>query len=149
MIAAANDGLFRRLCDVLNVPELADDARFATNPDRLAHREELAALLEDRLAGERLDDVLAQLNDAGIPAAPVNDVRAVAEHEQTAALGLTQHLPQPAVAFPLSFDGERVSHRAPPPRLGEHSAAVLREVGYDDAEIGALAAERIVRTVES
>ena len=93
--------------------------------------------------------MLVRLTDAGIPAAPVNDVRAVAEHEQTAALGLIQHVPEPAVAFPLSFDGERLSHRAPPPRLGEHSAAVLRELGYDDDKIGALAAERIVRTVES
>jgi crotonobetainyl-CoA:carnitine CoA-transferase CaiB-like acyl-CoA transferase len=51
--------------------------------------------------------------------------------------------------FPLSFDGERVVHRAPPPRLGEHSAAVLRELGYDDNEIDALAAQRIIRSVES
>jgi crotonobetainyl-CoA:carnitine CoA-transferase CaiB-like acyl-CoA transferase len=149
MVAAANDGLFRRLCGVLGISALADDARFATNPDRLARREELAALLEDRFAGERLEGLLARLTDAGVPAAPVNDVRAVAEHEQTAALGLIQRLPEPAVVFPLSFDGERVVHRAPPPRLGEHSAAVLRELGYDDNEIDALAAQRIIRSVES
>jgi crotonobetainyl-CoA:carnitine CoA-transferase CaiB-like acyl-CoA transferase len=149
MIAAANDGLFRRLCAALDAPELADDARFATNPDRLARREELAALLEEQLADFRLEDVHARLTDAGVPAAPVNDVRAVAEHEQTAALGLIQRLPEPAVAFPLSFDGERVVQRTPPPSLGEHSADVLRELGYDDEEIDGLAAQRIIRAVES
>jgi formyl-CoA transferase/CoA:oxalate CoA-transferase len=149
MIAAANDGLYRRLCTALGAPELADDPRFATNPDRLARRDELAALLEERLADLRLEEVLARLTDAGVPAAPVNDVRTVAEHEQTASLGLIQHLPEPTVALPLSFDGERVVHRAPPPRLGEHSAAVLHELGYGHAEIDALAAERIIRRVES
>jgi formyl-CoA transferase/CoA:oxalate CoA-transferase len=149
MIAAGNDGLFRRLCAVLGAPELADDPRFATNPDRVRHREELAQLVQERLTGRRLEDVLAHLADAGVPAAPVNDVRAVAEHEQTAALGLIQRLPEPAVAFPLSFDGERVVHRSPPPRLGEHSASILRELGYDDAEIDTLAAERVIRRVES
>jgi crotonobetainyl-CoA:carnitine CoA-transferase CaiB-like acyl-CoA transferase len=49
------------------------------------------------------------------------------------------------VALPLSFDGERVQHRTPPPRLGEHSAEILREVGYDDDAIAALAREGIVR----
>jgi crotonobetainyl-CoA:carnitine CoA-transferase CaiB-like acyl-CoA transferase len=149
MIAAGNDGLFDRLCAALGLDELPSDPRFASNPDRLRHRGELAGLLEERLAGERLEDVLTRLTDAGVPAAPVNDVRAVAEHEQTAALGLIQRLPEPAVAFPLSFDGERVVHRAPPPRLGEHSTSILRELGYDDGEIGALATERIIRSIES
>ena len=149
MIAAGNDGLFRRLCEVLGTPELVGDPRFATNPDRVRHREELARIVEGRLADRRLEEVLARLTDAGVPAAPVNDVRDVAEHEQTAALGLVQRLPEPAVAFPLSFDGERVVHRRPPPRLGEHSTQVLRELGYDAGEIEALAARRIIRRVES
>jgi crotonobetainyl-CoA:carnitine CoA-transferase CaiB-like acyl-CoA transferase len=149
MIAAGNDGLFARLCATLGLDELASDARFATNPDRVRNRSELAALVEERLADERLGDVLARLTDAGIPAAPVNDVRAVAEHEQTAALGLIQPLPEATVALPLSFDGARLQHRSAPPRLGEHSDEILRGLGYDDDEIDALAAERIIRRVES
>jgi crotonobetainyl-CoA:carnitine CoA-transferase CaiB-like acyl-CoA transferase len=149
MIAAGNDGLFVRLCDTLGVPELASDPRFATNPDRLARREELASLIQSRLADEPLAEVLARLEQAGVPAVEVNDVGQVADHEQTAALGLIQSTPEQTVAFPLSFDGERVQHRSAPPRLGEHTVEVLREAGYGDDEIERLVAERIVRYVES
>jgi crotonobetainyl-CoA:carnitine CoA-transferase CaiB-like acyl-CoA transferase len=145
MIAAANDGLFERLCNAIGLEELPSDARFATNPKRVERRDELATLIQERLSGRSRDEVLVQLRDAGVPAAPVNDIGQVADHEQTAALGLIQELPEPTVALPLSFDGRRVLHRSPPPRLGEHTAEILREAGYDDEAIAALAREGIVR----
>jgi crotonobetainyl-CoA:carnitine CoA-transferase CaiB-like acyl-CoA transferase len=145
MVAAANDGLFARLCDALDLDELASDPRYATNPDRIERREELAGLIQGRVAGSPRDDVLARLSAAGVPAAPVNDIGQVAQHEQTEALGLIQTTPEPTVALPLSFDGERALHRSAPPRLGEHSAEILREAGYDDEEIGVLTREGIVR----
>jgi crotonobetainyl-CoA:carnitine CoA-transferase CaiB-like acyl-CoA transferase len=58
-------------------------------------------------------------------------------------------LPEPTLALPLSVDGERVLHRAAPPRLGEHTQEILRELGYDDTEVRALAAQRIIGGVES
>jgi crotonobetainyl-CoA:carnitine CoA-transferase CaiB-like acyl-CoA transferase len=145
MIAAANDGLFARFCDAVGLAELALDARFATNPDRLERREELASLLQARIGALSRRDVLDRLAAAGVPAAPVNDVAQVAEHEQTAALDLIQHMPEPTVALPLSFDRARVHHRGRPPRLGEHTVAVLREAGYDEARIAELVADEIVR----
>jgi crotonobetainyl-CoA:carnitine CoA-transferase CaiB-like acyl-CoA transferase len=145
MIAAGNDGLFARLCAAIGLDELAADPRFATNPDRIERRDELAGLIQEQLAGRALEELLRELSAAGVPAAPVNDVGQVAEHEQTAALGLIQELSEPTVALPLSFDGRRVVHRSPPPRLGEHTSEILREAGYDDETIAALAREGIVR----
>jgi crotonobetainyl-CoA:carnitine CoA-transferase CaiB-like acyl-CoA transferase len=149
MIAAGNDRLFARLCEALGVPELATDPRFATNPDRVAQRAELAALIQARLAGQVLAEVLDRLERAGVPAAPVNDVGQVARHEQTAALGLVQSLPEPTVAFPLSIDRERVLHRRRPPRLGEHTDEILHGLGYTDEELVALAADGVILRVES
>jgi crotonobetainyl-CoA:carnitine CoA-transferase CaiB-like acyl-CoA transferase len=145
MIAAANDGLFARLCEAIGATELATDPRFATNPDRLERREELAQIVQERLANEPRDAVLTRLAAAGVPAAPVQHVGEVAQHEQTRALGLIQDTPRPTVALPLSFDDRRVTHRSPPPRLGEHTAEILREAGYSDADVAALEAEGIVR----
>jgi crotonobetainyl-CoA:carnitine CoA-transferase CaiB-like acyl-CoA transferase len=149
MIAAGNDGLFARLCAALGLDRLASDPRFATNPARVERRSELAKVIGERIAGERTADLLERLEEAGVPAAPVNDVGQVADHEQTAALGLLQRLPQPTVALPLSLDGERIMHRSPPPRLGANTAEILEELGYPPDEIARLEAEHIVRCVES
>ena len=149
MIAAGNDSLFRRLCDAVGAPELGEDTRFATNPDRVSRRDELALLIQERVATQPVAELLERLQAAGVPAAPVNDVGQAADHEQTKALGLIQPMPEPTVALPLSVDGERVVHRRPPPRLGEHTEEVLRELGYDDAELEALAAQGVIGRVES
>jgi crotonobetainyl-CoA:carnitine CoA-transferase CaiB-like acyl-CoA transferase len=149
MIAAANDGLFVRLCAALDLPELAADPRFSTNPDRVTHRTELAKLIQERVGRDALSAVLARLEQAGVPAAPVNDLGQVAEHAQTAALGMIQPMPEPTIALPLSIDGERVRHQRQPPRLGEHTDEILRDLGYGDTELEALAADGAIRRVQS
>ncbi len=86
-----------------------------------------------------------------MPAAPVQNVAQVAEHAQTAALGMLQAIPHPAVpelrtvAVPVSIDGERVTHRAPPPALGADTEEVLKEAGFTDEETAALARDGVVR----
>ena len=150
MIAGGNDRLFARICDVLGMPALIDDPRFRTNPDRVANRDELGRLLEERLRTGTTAHWHERLMAAGVPAAPVADVADIAAAPQTEALGMLQPLPHPAVpdlrlpALPLSFDHERAVHRSPPPAVGQHTAEILTEVGYDDETIAALAARGVI-----
>jgi len=146
MIVAGNDKLFRTLCLVLGLDELAADERFLTNPERVRRSGELVALLEPPIRERGTDELLATLIEAGIPASPVRNVGEAAEHEQTRALGMLQALGHfTAVAQPLSVDGERVHQRTPPPPVGAHTAEILRDLGYADGEIAALGAEGVVR----
>jgi crotonobetainyl-CoA:carnitine CoA-transferase CaiB-like acyl-CoA transferase len=149
MIVAANDRLYAKTCEALGAAELAADPRFATNPLRIANREELIKLLQARIETQRTDELLARLREAGVPASPVNDLAEVAEDPQLRATGILQELAgRELVSPPFSADGERVRYRSNPPLLGEHTAEILREAGYEQPEIDELEAAGVVRVAE-
>jgi crotonobetainyl-CoA:carnitine CoA-transferase CaiB-like acyl-CoA transferase len=150
MIAAGNDTLFGRLCEALDVPVLADDARFRDNPSRVRNRadlsDRLSALTRQKMQGELLET----LRVANVPCAPILTVDAVVSHPQTLASGML--VPQQragqsgyrSIGLPLKWDEQRPTSPRPPPKLGEHTAAVLIELGYSPDEIRRLSVERII-----
>ena len=151
MVAGGNDRLFAAVCSVVGLPELVDDPRFRQNPDRVANREQLVAILSERLRTDSTAAWHERLTAAGVPAAPVADVADVVHSPQTEALDFFQPLEHPTIAnlrlpvLPLSFGRERLRHRLAPPLVGEHSRDVLREAGLGEPEIEALARDGIVK----
>lgn len=134
MIAAGNDALFRRLCRALALEDLAIDPRFASNADRVGHRETLTAAIEARTRRLDIAGLLARLQAAGVPCAPIQDVAEVARNAQVRATGLLRPAPSSEiedyvdVALPASWDGRRAPARRGPPARGEHTAEILEEL---------------------
>jgi crotonobetainyl-CoA:carnitine CoA-transferase CaiB-like acyl-CoA transferase len=143
MIATATDAQFARLCEALGMPELAEDRRFRTMQARIAARQELDALLAERISQKTVSTWLERLSTARISAGPVNGFRQALESAVTAERGLliapeTGGWPHglPQLRLPIDPSGKGV--RRPPPKLGEHSAEILREAGFDAGAIARL-----------
>ena len=148
------DGRRRQRPDLLGAsarrsafPTWPHDPRFATNEDRVANRDALVPLLAAPISSRTNRATwLERFAAANVPAAPVQDIREVAEHPQTDALGLFQLLDGlPVAGLPFSVDGERVAHRSAAPSLGRDTAGVLREAGYSEEAIRELAADGVIR----
>ena len=129
VVAAGSDGLFRKLAAVLKHPEWADDARFTSNPQRVAHQSELYAIIEAEMKTRTNAEWIAALDAAGIPCSAVQNISEMLAHEQTQSMGLLQAVPDSGMKFiglPLSFDGVRPAIRSRPPAIGEHTAEIFK-----------------------
>jgi len=148
-VAVGSEAIWRRFCEVVD-PALADDARYATNRDRVAHRAELIAHLQQIFATQPTAAWTERLEGAGVPTGPILSIAEVLAHPQVRHRQMVVELDHPAagrigqtgVPVKLSETPGRV--RTPPPVLGQHTDAILRELGMSGSEIAALRREGVV-----
>ena len=126
-VAVGNDTQFARLCKALGREDLAEDERYATNPDRVANREELVEILQQEFSGWTADEWVETIREAGVPIGPVNALADVFSDEHVLSSGILRDVDHPTagmlkmLASPVLIDGERPPIRRPPPTLGQHT----------------------------
>ena len=131
IVTAGNDGQFRRLCEVLGLPELADDPRFRRNEDRTAHRDELRPLLVDRLRTRPKLDWFREIIAAGVPCGPINTIDQGVAFAEEVGLDPVVTVGEgaaavPSVRHPITFSVTAPEYRLPPPALDEHGTELRR-----------------------
>jgi len=137
IIATGNDSQYQKLCVVLGAPELAKDPAYIDNKARLAHRADIVGKLSALTGKRQSADLLAKLEAVGVPAGPINNLDQVFADPHVVHRGMKLDLPSaaakggtiPGVRTPIMLDGEPMAAPRPSPRLGEHTAEVLREIG--------------------
>jgi crotonobetainyl-CoA:carnitine CoA-transferase CaiB-like acyl-CoA transferase len=151
IVAVGNDAQFARFCEVAGLGELPADPRYAKNPQRVAHREELVAKIGERLATRPAADWLAALEAVQVPCGPINDLAQVFADPQVLHRGMVVGLPHAVagevrvVANPVKFSETPVRCDLPPPQLGEHTDAVLGGVlGVSAAELVDLRGRKVI-----
>ncbi len=151
MLGCASDALFTRAAAALGVPELPKEERFASNPARVTNRTALFDTLAAVTRTFSTEELLVRFQHAGVPSAPILKLDQVAALPQTEASGMLVAAKHPrvpdyrAVGLPIRWDGERPGIARVPPLLGEHTAEVLAELGYDDIAIKTLAERHVVQ----
>jgi crotonobetainyl-CoA:carnitine CoA-transferase CaiB-like acyl-CoA transferase len=144
LVCVGNDNLFRSFVEELQIPELEDDERFATNPMRVVNREELRRLIVEHFRTRTAAEWEDRFKARSIPCSRILTVADLIDNEQFQALNLLKSIPHPLVPdlrlidLPVSQDKGRAEHRYPPPLLGEQTSEVLIELGYSEEEIGDL-----------
>ncbi|MCX8006374.1 MAG: CoA transferase, partial [Burkholderiaceae bacterium] len=154
IVAVGNDAQFERFCQVIGRPDLAADARYAKNADRVRHRAELVPLLAAVLRTRPKAEWLTAFEAAKVPCGPINDLAEVFADPQVQARAMVDRWPhpllppgteQPLGASPLKLSATPAQRLRPPPLLGQHTDWVLQHLlGKSDGEIAALRSAGVV-----
>lgn len=150
VVAVATDALWRRFCAALGLDDIVDDPRFASNPDRIKHREELDAILNPRLTEKTAAEWTEILTAAGVACGPVNTLDQVLSMPQVLHDELVVHIPRHDIpdfrmaGLAIKLKGTPGTMRMPPPDLGEHTEEVLGELGYSAADIQRLRESEVI-----
>jgi formyl-CoA transferase len=144
IIAVGNDRQFARLAEICGHPEWTSDTRFASNAARVANRTELVGLVAETIRTRPAAEWLNDLEQAGIPAGPINSISQALTDVQAQHRGMVRTIAgTPLVGSPVRVDGRRVDSALPPPRLGEHTQEVLAAIGLEPSEIERLKADGV------
>jgi crotonobetainyl-CoA:carnitine CoA-transferase CaiB-like acyl-CoA transferase len=150
VIAGGNDEIWRRLCHVIGRPDLAEDPRYRTNKDRVVRYDEVRTELDRTIRTRTRDEWVPALTAAGVPCGSVREISEVLADPQLAARGMVAEVAHATLGTarvinsPVRLSETPPSVRTAPPTLGQHTTAVLRELGYDAAQIDALKSARVV-----
>jgi CoA:oxalate CoA-transferase len=151
VIAANTQAMWETLCEVLGRPDLPHDKRFTDNVARLAHRDELVAILRSEIAKRESAELYEALVEAGVPAAPINPIDIALRDPQIRHRDMVVTAPHRAGADFVTLGSAVKSGYShgddfqSPPGLGQHSASVLADLGYTAAEVEELARAGVVR----
>jgi len=149
-VAGANDNLWKRLAGAIGLASLKEDPRFATNIERVKNRVELERIVQEAIGRFNRKPLLKLLEEAGVPATPVNRVDQALEDAQVRAQNMIWQTDQPRlgkipiVGFPLAFSRIEPCIRRNPPRQGEHTDEILREYGYSSSEIAQFREKKVI-----